>query len=54
MVTALSPAFHPLNIASWLTSTNPGLEGRRPVDVLRAGGAGDVLPLARRLAADAA
>jgi hypothetical protein len=53
VVTTLSPVLLPLTIASWLTSRNRHLDGARPVDVLRAGDADRVLPLARQLAADA-
>jgi hypothetical protein len=54
VVTILSPAFVALTIASWLTSHHRQLDGARPIDVLRAGGTGRVLPLVRQLAADAA
>jgi hypothetical protein len=47
------PVLTPLSVASWLTSRNRLLEGARPIDVPRAGGADRVLPLARQLAADA-
>jgi Protein of unknown function (DUF2384) len=53
VVTILSPAFVALTIASWLTSHHRQLDGARPIDVLRAGGADRVLPLVRQLAADA-
>jgi hypothetical protein len=40
----LSPVLSPLTIASWLTSRNRQLDGARPIDLLRAGGADPVLP----------
>ena len=54
VVVALAGVLEPLTVASWLTSANRSLDGRRPVDVLRGGDAETVVALAHRLAASAA
>lgn len=54
VVAAIGRVLEPLTVASWLTASNAGLSGRRPVDALRDGDAAAVRALAARLAADAA
>jgi hypothetical protein len=54
VVAVLGPVLDALTVASWLTSPARALGHRRPVELLRAGDAAAVLPLARRLAASAA
>jgi len=54
VVHVMGEAFHPLTVASWLTSPNPSLADRRPVDVLRDGDHEPVLALAGQLAHTAA
>lgn len=52
VVRALAPAVATgWTTASWLTSPTPDLDGRTPLDALRAGEADRVLELARRTAA---
>lgn len=50
VVRILSPAVEPLTLASWLTASNEGLDGRRPVDALREGEVDVVAAAARRFA----
>jgi hypothetical protein len=40
-----------LAVASWLTASNPALDGRRPIDLLASGDTGPVLAVAHRFAA---
>lgn len=54
VVHVLREVLHPLTVASWLTTPQQDLAGRRPAEALRDGDAGPVLSLARRLAAAAA
>lgn len=53
VVAVLRDALEPLSTASWLTAPHRDLDGRRPVDLLRAGEADRVLLVARRLARSA-
>lgn len=50
VVAALRGALEPLTVASWLTAPQRELDGRRPVDALRAGIVEPVVLAARRLA----
>ncbi|MGH9129188.1 MAG: hypothetical protein ACRDY2_09530 [Acidimicrobiales bacterium] len=50
VVRVLNVALLPATIAAWLTGTQPGLEGRRPLDALADGDYEAVLAVARRLA----
>lgn len=54
VVTTLTPVADPLTILAWLTGTQAGLDGRRPVDALHDGDVEVVVGLARRLALTAA
>ena len=51
---ALTPVVDPLTITAWLTNVQPSLDGRRPIDALRAGEVDAVQALARRFATTAA
>jgi hypothetical protein len=48
VVHELRDALEPLTACSWLTARNRQLQGRRPIDALRAGDVDDVVRLARR------
>lgn len=50
VVAALRDALEPLTIASWLTAAQTELDGRRPVEALRAGDVPAVVLAAQRLA----
>ena len=54
VVRALAGVLEPLTVASFLTAAHPDLDGRRPVDALRAGEQEAVVRIARRLARRAA
>lgn len=54
VLAALRDVVQPLTAASFLTAPHRGLDGRTPVDALRAGDRDAVLLIARRLAARAA
>lgn len=50
VVDTLRGVVQELTVLSWLTAANGHLDGRRPVDVLRAGDVESVVTVARRLA----
>jgi hypothetical protein len=49
----LRPVADPLTILAWLTGRQKALQGRRPVDALRAGEVAEVVGLAQRFAQSA-
>ncbi len=49
VVHELRDSLEPLTVCSWLTARNRQLQGRRPIDSLRAGDVDQVVRLARRL-----